>query len=195
MKFKEIYFNNRAGQTVLSVNEKKGLKLAHIYSIHELNEAEQANIQDGLWGLEEKTPANVLDESFFRKLHKMLFAQVWKWAGEYRQSEKNIGIEAWKVPTEIAKLIDDTQYWLEHKSYPRNELLAHFHHRLVSIHPFPNGNGRFSRILTNLLCREQDWQEPNWKSSLPPDERRKVYIEALRSADLRDYEKLYNYFL
>jgi len=190
---KEIYFNNREGETVLSPNEKNGLLLKHVSQISELNELEQMNINKGLMWLE-SYKGEILNERFLRKLHKKLFGEVWKWAGKYRHSEKNIGIEAWRVPSETKKLCDDCQYWVDHGSYPWPELIARFHHRLVYIHPFPNGNGRFARLLTNFLCFRHNKKAPSWKSHLKAELRRDVYIEALREADLKKFDKLIAYF-
>ena len=151
---KSIFFNDRDGQTVLSPSEKKGLRLKHISNMKELDQAEQMNINEGLLWLSEQTTDSCLSESYFKKLHKKLFGEVWRWAGEYRHSNKNIGIDHWKVPRAMKTFTQNADYWLEHNTYPEwTEFLAHFHHKLVYIHPFPNGNGRFSRILTNHLCK------------------------------------------
>lgn len=187
---KDIYFNDRDGHTILSRDEKVGLLLNHITHLKELDEAEQININSGLLWLSQQKTENILDEKFLKKLHSKLFGKVWKWAGSFRQSEKNIGVEAWKIPTELYKLLKDTEYWLENKTYPWVELIARFHHRLVYIHPFPNGNGRFARILTNHLCSIHGQEKPSWRVELPPHERRKQYIEALQQADNQDISLL-----
>ena len=192
---KRILFNNRDGHTVLSSSELKGLKLAHITSLRELDEAEQTNINQGLIWLESQKNEDYLNESFLLKLHKKLFGEVWKWAGTYRKSEKNIGIDVWRIPTETHKLLADTGYWIENRSYKNwFELLAHFHHRLVSIHPFPNGNGRFSRIYTNHLCFKNHKPFPNWLYWLSPEKRRSLYINALREADEKRFGPLIDFF-
>ena len=192
---KRILFNNRDGHTVLSASELRGLKLAHITNLRELDEAEQTNINQGLIWLETKKNEDYLNESFLLKLHKKLFGEVWKWAGTYRKSEKNIGIDAWRVPTEMHKLFADTQYWIKNQSYKNwSELLTHFHHRLVSIHPFPNGNGRFSRIYTNHLCFKNQKIPPTWLYWLPPEKRRSLYINALRQADEKKFDSLIEFF-
>ncbi len=186
---KEIYFNDRKGNTVLSKKEQQGLKLKHITNMAELDEAEQININDGLiWLATQK--GNYLSEQFFKRLHKKLFGQVWNWAGQYRTSEKNIGIDYWKIPTEVHKLCEDAKYWLENKSYSWIELISHFHHRLVYTHPFPNGNGRFSRIITNHLCKMNNEEKPSWRSQLNPHDRRASYIFALQQADVKKIDEL-----
>ncbi len=194
-QIKKVLFNNRDGHTVLSAQEMKGLKLRHITNMAELDEAEQMNINQGLLWLERQKNGSNFNESFMLTLHKKLFGEVWKWAGTYRKSEKNIGIDAWKIPTETHKLIADTNYWIQNESYKSwAELLAHFHHRLVSIHPFPNGNGRFSRIYTNHLCLLNHQSGPNWLYWLPPKERRSIYIKALREADQKRFYPLIDFF-
>lgn len=189
----EIFFNDRNGNTVLSGQELKGLKLRHITRMKELDEAEQINITQGLLWLAGQGNAQFMTDSFFRKLHSQLFGEVWKWAGTYRTTEKNIGIEAYRVPSEMLKMLKDTQYWIDHQSYETNELIAHFHHRLVYIHPFPNGNGRFSRILTNYFCKRNGYSRPQWQSHLNPHMRRKLYIHCLQQADMKKIKPLESY--
>ncbi len=91
--------------------------------------------------------AGVLDESFQKGLHKRMFGDVWKWAGEYRKTEKNIGTNLpFRVQPEVRQIIEDVKYWIANTSYPPDEIAVRFHHRLVAVHPFPNGNGRWSRL-------------------------------------------------
>ena len=189
-----VFFNDREGNTVLSAGEQAGLRLRHIHQMKDLDEAEQININEGLLWLSRNKKKDILHPSFFCRLHKQLFGQVWNWAGKYRTTEKNIGIDYWKVPSALKKLCDDTEYWIENETYPWPELIARFHHRLVSIHPFPNGNGRFSRILTNHLCKIHGKPQPSWKASLPPKERRSIYIHALRKADVRKMDPIIHFF-
>lgn len=194
-EIKRILLNNRDGHTVLSASELKGLRLTHIANLKELDEAEQTNINQGLVWLETKKNEDYLNESFLLKFHKKLFGDVWKWAGTYRKSEKNIGVDAWRIPTETHKLLADTRYWIKNKSYGNwSEFLAHFHHRLVSIHPFPNGNGRFSRIYTNHLCFKNQIPPPTWLYWLAPEKRRSIYINALREADEKKFDPLIEFF-
>ena len=193
---KKILFNDRDGHTVLSNSERKGLKLSHISNMAELDEAEQMNMNQGLLWLEQQKNVDFLNETFALTLHKKLFGEVWKWAGTYRTSEKNIGIEAWRVPTEMHKFFDDCEFWIKNNSYENwAELLAHLHHKLVSIHPFPNGNGRFSRIFTNYFCKRNKKENPTWLYWLPPRERRTLYIQALQQADQKKFDPLIEFFL
>jgi Fic-DOC domain mobile mystery protein B len=187
-----FYFNDRKGNTVLSAKELKGLKLTHITTLTELDEAEQMNINEGLLWLSKYT-GDILSESFMHTLHKKLFGKVWKWAGTYRTTEKNIGIDYWMVSTEMKKLIEDLKYWLENNTYPPAELLAHVHHRMVYIHPFPNGNGRFSRIYVELLCDRYGFEKPDWYVKEEPEQRRHRYITALQQADVKKYKPLVEY--
>ena len=90
-------------------------------------------------------------ERFLCNLHKRMFGDVWKWAGKYRATPRNLGVEPWKIQTEIFQLLDDVRYWIENRTYAPDEIAVRFHHRLVAIHPFPNGNGRWSRLAADLL--------------------------------------------
>lgn len=192
---KSVFFNDRDGQTVLSPSEKKGLKLKHISNMKELDQAEQMNINEGLLWLSEQNSKEYVSEAFFKTLHKRLFGQVWRWAGDYRHSNKNIGIDHWKVPRSMKTFIENVNYWLENETYPDwAEFLAQFHHKLVYIHPFPNGNGRFSRILTNHICKMNHKPLPHWHSHLEPKTRRALYIDALREADQKKFDALVSFF-
>ena len=134
------------GATPLDPDEMEGLRFKHITSRGELDQLEQANIVEGLQWLKKQKNADVLSEGFVRDLHKRLFGQVWKWAGSFRKTEKSIGGDPVQIAIQLRQLLDDTRYWIEHEVCPPKELAARFHHKLVLIHLFPNGNGRHARI-------------------------------------------------
>ena len=178
--------------TSLTPDERADLILSYISQRRELNEAEQANIVEAeLWALSRKR--DVLSERFLRQLHKRMFCNVWKWAGKIRQSEKNIGVEVWKINTELAQLLSDTRYWIEHGTYALDEIAARFHHRLVWIHPFANGNGRLSRFATDLLLISNVGERFTWGSVNLVDATatRRAYVDALRAADHHDLDLLF----
>jgi Fic-DOC domain mobile mystery protein B len=139
--------------TPLTAEEREGLIPSFITLRHELNEAEQSNILAAEeWVFVRRRDAlALLDERFLNELHRRMLGRVWRWAGQYRRSAKNIGIDAYRIPQELRQLIDDCRYWVEHNTFDPDEIAARFHHRLVSIHPFPNGNGRHARLATDLL--------------------------------------------
>jgi Fic-DOC domain mobile mystery protein B len=180
-------FKVREGATTLSPDEREGLKLNHIHSMQELDEAEALNIFEGLEFLRLYHGDNYLDLAFAKRLHKMLYQHVWKWAGVYRTTEKNVGVDPYKIQIELKKLFEDTKAWIQYRSYPPEEMGARFHHRLVWIHPFPNGNGRWARIFTEYLYKRQNWGKPNWHFGEEPHDRRHRYIEALREADQKHF--------
>lgn len=181
------------GATPLDPDEIEGLKLRHITTRAELDRWEQENIQDALSWLERRRKANILSEEFICQLHEKMFGKVWKWAGEFRRTEKNIGVPWVKVAIELRMLLDDVKYWIENKIYPADEIAYRFHHKLVLIHLFPNGNGRHARMMADLLLEEMleidsfTWGSQNLTSA---GETRKRYIDALRKADNQDYEQL-----
>ena len=179
------------GQTELTHQEREGLIPSYITLRGELNEAEQKNIlQAQSWTFNRNN--KVLNADFLNNLHNHMFGRVWKWAGKYRQSGKNIGVDAYKIPTELKQLLDDCTYWVENKTYEPDEIAARFHHRLVFIHPYPNGNGRHARLAADLLLRSMGEEPFSWgsKNLTNPSETRAEYIDALRAADKHDYEKL-----
>jgi Fic-DOC domain mobile mystery protein B len=173
--------------TPLTEEEKQQLIPTHIAYRRDLNAAEQDNIARGQeWGLRRRR--NLIDEKFIKDLHQHMLGDVWRWAGEYRTSERNIGIDHWKIPEEIRMLLDDAKIWIEKAVYPPDEIAVRFHHRLTFIHPFPNGNGRHARLIADLLVIQLGGKRFSWGSGSVRDagELRKRYISALHAADGHD---------
>jgi Fic-DOC domain mobile mystery protein B len=179
------------GATPLDPDERAGLIPGHIATQGELNEWEQLNIVQGEnWARKQRK--EILNEGFLRQLHQQLFGETWKWAGEFRKSDKNIGVDWLKIGVELKKLLDDTRYQIEHASYPPDEIAVRFHHRLVAIHPFPNGNGRHARLMADLLVERLGRPRFTWgrQSLVDAGDTRKRYIAALQAADARDMTPL-----
>ena len=177
--------------TPLSPEEQEGLVPSYITLRSELNEAEQANIVDAEeWAFKRKR--DTLSEKFLNDLHKRMFGRVWKWAGQYRRTGKNIGVDAYRIPIELRNLLDDTRFWIEHGTYEPDEIVARFHHRLVWIHPFPNGNGRHARTAADLLLVAMGRPRFTWgrENLVDAGETRHAYVDALRAADAHDYGPL-----
>jgi Fic-DOC domain mobile mystery protein B len=154
--------------------------------------SEQANIAKGaLWASRQRR-RDVLEEKFLRDLHKRMLGDVWSWAGAYRTTERNIGIPAWKIPAELRILLDDARLWVERSVFDPDELAVRFHHRLVAIHPFPNGNGRHARLAADLLVIRLGGNRFTWGSAslMKTGEMRMRYVAALRQADGHDITAL-----
>lgn len=182
-------------QTPLSEEEKEGLLIKSITTHGELDEHEQLNIEDAVkWIINTKFKKDkILTEKFIKTLHKKMFGNVWSWAGEFRKSEKNIGVKWVGIGTELRTLLNDTNYWIENKTYPPDEIAIRFKHRLVNIHCFPNGNGRHSRIMADIII-ESIFAEKifSWNQSnmVKADETRKEYIRSIREGDKGDINPL-----
>lgn len=179
------------GAPPLEPEELQQLKPAHITTQQELNQWEGKNILKAMsWIL--ATNESVLSEGFIRKLHLKMFSDTWSWAGKFRKTNKNIGVDWPNVATELKKLLDDTQAQIEFDSYPTDEIAVRFHHRLVQIHCFPNGNGRHARIACDKLLQQLGTEKFSWgRSNLTdPSETRKQYIKALQAADQGDFTLL-----
>ena len=177
--------------TPLTPDERTQLIPTYITTRAQLNEAEQANIADAdLWAFRRKR--NVLDETFLLNLHKRMLNGVWKWAGAFRQTERNIGIQAYRIGIELRQLLDDIRYWVQHETFPPDEIAVRFHHKLVFIHPFPNGNGRHARLAADLLAIQLGQERSSWGSAnlAAVDETRAAYVAALKAADSHDIEPL-----
>lgn len=190
-----LEFDYKDGQTPLSEEEKEGLKIQSITTHGELDEFEQLNIEKAVeWTIYTKfKPANILTEKFIKSLHKRMYGDVWKWAGEFRQTEKNIGIPWIQIGIELKKLLQDTTYWIENKIFSAEEISIRFKHRLVSIHCFPNGNGRHSRMMADIIIESIfDKEIFSWHQSnmVKADDNRKAYIKALKKADHGNIEPL-----
>ena len=147
-------FEEPEGATPLNPDERQGLKYDHVTTRLELDELEQANIEQGLTWVSRRRRGSIFDDEFIRLLHRQLFGDVWQWAGEYRKTEKNLGVEPHRISTEVRILLDDARFWKERGVYLPLEAAARFHHRMVQIHPFPNGNGRHARIATDIFLEE-----------------------------------------
>lgn len=180
--------------TPLTEEEREQLIPSYITLRSELNEAEQANILEAEeWAFARKR--DVLDERFLKNLHKRMFGRVWRWAGQFRQSERNIGVDAYRISTDLRQLIDDCRYWIENGTFDPDEIATRFHHRLVSIHPFPNGNGRHARLAADLLLTALGRPRFSWGrvNLVDPGETRQAYVAALRAADNHDYGPLLDF--
>ncbi len=176
------------GQTPLNEEEKEGLKIKSITTQKELDEFEQLNIENAVeWTIHANLKSEkILTEKFIKDLHKKMYGNIWKWAGEFRKTEKIIGINWMEIGIELRKLIDDTKYWIENDTYSSEEISIKFKHRIVAIHCFPNGNGRHSRIMADIIMESIFEKEIfSWHKSnmVKADETRKEYIKALRKAD------------
>ena len=179
------------GSTPLTEEELEQLAPSYITFRCELNEAEQANILEAEeWAFLRKR--DVLSERFLDNLHKRMLGRVWRWAGKHRQSNKNLGVDAYRIPTELHQLLEDCRYWIDKATYEPDEIAVRFHHRLVWIHPYPNGNGRHARLATDLLLvglgrKPFSWGRVNLVNATKT---RTEYIAALRAADNHDIELL-----
>jgi Fic-DOC domain mobile mystery protein B len=183
------------GQTPLDKEEKEGLKIKSITTQRELDEFEQLNIENAVeWTIHTKfKPEKILTEKFVKDLHKRMYGDVWKWAGKFRRTEKNIGIPWTQIGIELKKLLDDTKYWIENKTFSSVEIAIRFKHRIVSIHCFPNGNGRHSRMMADIIMESIfgngifSWHQSNMVIA---SETRNQYIKSLREADNVNFKQL-----
>ncbi|WP_036666293.1 mobile mystery protein B [Paludibacterium yongneupense] len=188
-------FTYQLGQTPLEPDEKEGLKPKHVSTQAELNEWEQYNIIKGTRWAQRQLKQDILDDVFLRELHKRMFGDTWTWAGTYRKSDKNIGCDWRQVSMRVRNLLENTRYQVEHQVMSPDELVARFHHQLVLIHPFPNGNGRCCRLITDLLLQKmgQDpfsWGSGGYASLVSQSALRAEYLAALRTADQGDIAPL-----
>ena len=183
------------GQTPIDEDEREGLLTQTVTTQSELNEFEQKNIEEAmLWVMGRKFKAQeVCSEHFVRRVHKKMFGEVWSWAGEFRRTDKNIGVVKHQISVALKMLCDDALYWIENKTYPAEEIAVRFKHKLVSIHCFPNGNGRHSRLMGDILnekifgLRPWTWGAQDLAKS---GNARSTYLQAIKAADRGDFAPL-----
>lgn len=183
------------GQTPLDEEEKEALLIPTVTTRGELDEFEQLGVEKANeWLLERKLGVNkILTVEFVKDLHKRMFGDIWKWAGEFRKTNKNIGVDKFMIEEELKKLLEDCRYWIENNVFSEDEIAIRLSHRMVHIHPFANGNGRHSRLIADVLVTK-GFGKPyfTWGSvSLTKQsEARTKYLSALRDADKNDYNLL-----
>lgn len=195
--FMGLNFNYIKGETPLDGDELEGLLILSISNKRELDEFEQKNIEEAVLFFKNKRGLISLDdflsEKFIKDLHSRMFKNVWSWAGKFRKTEKNIGVDPKNISVEIKKLLDDIKYWLDNEVFSVEETAIRLKHKMVLIHPFANGNGRYSRLLADLFLEKVFELDPfSWGvDDLYKDcSARDVYIESLKRADLGLYDKL-----
>jgi Fic-DOC domain mobile mystery protein B len=183
----------RDGSTPLDPDQIKGIRFSHLTNMGELDELEDTNIQKGLEWLNHQKGDDYLTMTFLCKLHEKLFGDVWKWAGKFRTVEVNISkYRSYDVGPQLINFFEDLKLWIEGGTMSWDEISAEMHHRLVTIHPFPNGNGRTTRIYTEYVQKRNHQMVTSWKATLAhdPHERRRSYIKALQQADRGNFELL-----
>lgn len=193
MGYATMIFDTPEGATPLAPDEIDGLLLSHITTRAELDRWEQDNIAEAERWAFRRTHPDILSDGFVRRLHKRMFGNVWRWAGTYRKTGKNTGIDAWQIAMATRTLCADCAVWIEHDVYPSDEIAVRFHHRLTAIHPFANGNGRHARLMTDILLVHL-LKQPRWTwgsgNLVNPGDCRQQHIAALRSADRFDFGPL-----
>jgi Fic-DOC domain mobile mystery protein B len=182
------------GNTPLSPEEQADL-IPDLTTKEELNEWERQNILEAFaWALNPRTLQrnDPLSETYVRDLHHRMFDQTWKWAGTYRTTEKNIGIPHYQIRESLSVLLGDARYWMEHQTFERDEIAIRFHHRLVAIHPFANGNGRHARLIADVVAQRMGRPVFTWGGTgiVQAGDFRRTYIDALRAADRNDIQPL-----
>ena len=190
--------DNTNGQTPLEEDEKAGLLIATITTRAELDEFEQLGVEKAIeWTMKRKLGLQqILTEDFVRELHKRMFEEIWKWAGRFRTSDKNLGVDQNNIHTEAKRLLDDCRYWIDHNVFAGDEIAVRFSHRIVSIHSFSNGNGRHSRLIADILVSHGfdrpcfSWGRINLTAH---GAARSAYLKALRKADDNDYQSLIDF--
>lgn len=183
-------FTTEDGNTPLSPEEQDDL-ITDLTTKEDLNEWERQNILEAYeWAF---APRNLhrqdpCSEAYVRELHRRMFDQTWQWAGTYRVTEKNIGIPHYQIRESLAALLGDVRYWMEHRTFEPDEPAVRFHHRLVFIHPFANGNGRHARLMADVFAQRQGRPVFTWGGAdmVHAGDFRRSYIDALRAADRND---------
>ena len=180
-------FQYAAGATPLDPDEAAGLVPSHITTQADLNAWEQANILQAVRWVARQKKRDLLTEGFVRDLHRRMLDQTWKWAGTFRQSNKNIGVDWTQVAVKLRNLLDNTRFQIDHKVFEPDELVVRFHHQLVWVHAFPNGNGRHARLMADVLAQQLGRPSMTWGGAdvelVSMGTVRDRYLKTLREAD------------
>lgn len=193
-----IELHYEEGQTPLDEDEKEGLLISSVTSKGELDEVEQRNIEDAIkWTLWRRhSVSKILTEKFIKDLHKRMYGSVWSWAGKFRTTNKNLGVDKYQIGIELKILLDDCQYWVENNTYDPDEIALRFKHRIVSIHCFANGNGRHSRLIADIIIKSIfDADVFTWggQDLVRSGASRTAYLVAIRQADQGNYKPLLSF--
>ena len=187
-------FQYAPGATPLDPDEAAGLVPSHITTQADLNAWEQANILQAVRWVARQKKRDLLTEGFVRDLHRRMFDQTWKWAGTFRQSNKNIGVDWTKVAVKLRNLLDNTRFQIDHKVFEPDELVVRFHHQLVWVHAFPNGNGRHARLMADVLAQQLGRPRMTWGGAdvelVSMGTVRDRYLKTLREADQGQWSAL-----
>jgi Fic-DOC domain mobile mystery protein B len=187
-------FQYAPGATPLDPDEAAGLVPSHITTQADLNAWEQANILQAVRWIARQKKRALLTEGFVRDLHRRMFDQTWKWAGTFRQSNKNIGVDWTQVAVKLRNLLDNTRFQIDHKVFEPDELVVRFHHQLVWVHAFPNGNGRHARLMADVLAQQLGRPRMTWGGAdvelVSMGTVRDRYLKALREADQGQWSAL-----
>jgi len=186
--------NHSTKSNATPLDDISGLKLPKdkVYTLKDIYEAEANNIALATLKYLSSPPSKKIAPftyEWMQQLHQEMFGNVWEWAGKFRTTELSIGIKAYQIPTALKELVDDISYWDKYKTFDIYEISARLHHRAVQIHPFKNGNGRWSRMLSNIYLHQNGSMPVKWQENLLSKEnpKRDKYIQALKSADKGDY--------
>lgn len=187
-------FQYAPGATPLDPDEAAGLVPSHITTQADLNAWEQANILQAVRWVARQKKRDLLTEGFVRDLHRRMFDQTWKWAGTFRQSNKNIGVDWTQVAVKLRNLLDNTRFQIDHKVFEPDELVVRFHHQLVWVHAFPNGNGRHARLMADVLAQQLGRPRMTWGGAdvelVSMGTVRDRYLKTLREADQGQWSAL-----
>ena len=181
------------GATPVTGDDLEGLLLPHVATRKDLDFWEFRNILKGEEWAFAAHAEDMLSEEFVRELHRRMYGDVWNWAGDFRRRQTNIGVPPVQIREQLRVLLDDTAFWIDAQTWPPDELLTRFHHRMVWIHPFRNGNGRHARLMADVLAVRRCGVPPfTWGSADLSNQGRDRdrYIRALKCADAGDYTEL-----
>ena len=186
------------GQSPLSEEEKEGILLKTISTREELDEFEQQNIETAIeWTIRQRFSLDrILTMEFIKEVHRRMFDNTWEWAGQFRKSNKNLGVDKLQISTSLKVLLDDCRYWIENETYSNDEIAIRFKFRLVKIHPFPNGNGRHSRLCADILISHVFNENVfTWGGLdlIKPGDSRKKYIDSIHNAEQMEMKSLIAY--
>ncbi len=182
----------RPGQTPIA--DISGLRIKGITTRAELDVAEAENIRKAMvkyFGKRLTRRSARFDLSWAKRLHKQMFGEVWNWAGEFRSYDLNLGFPWGRIECSLQVLLENLASWNQY-GVSVLEQAVRLHYESVNIHPFRDGNGRWSRMLASVWLHLHRHSITEWPAELSGGESkiRGQYLAAIQAADRGDHLSL-----
>jgi len=175
----------------------RGRVLRNLLGIRSAREMARRESEDLLAATQRLIDETRLDQRFtaddVRRIHRTWLAEIYVWAGEYRQVNITKGGFMFAAANQVARLMGELERGPLRTCTPcrfesadeQAQALAVVHAELILIHPFREGNGRCARLLSTLMGLQAGLPALDFSGVRGEGKRR--YIAAVHAALDRDY--------